>query len=381
MMIFGTRPEAIKLAPLVRELKKRTPSGVSVCVTGQHRQMLDQVLNVFDIKPDYDLDLMREDQSLTDVTTGVLAGVEDVIRKEHPRMVVVQGDTTTAMAGALAAYYAQVPIAHVEAGLRTGQKYSPFPEEVNRAVIDVMADLQFAPTDQAKQNLLRAGVPESTITVTGNTAIDAVLMMERDTSALRPGSKILEDIPEKLAAKVSDPDSKSRLVLVTGHRRESFGDDLESICRALSKITAEHEDVELAYPVHLNPRVRESVFRLLEGQERIWLFEPPAYSSFVWLLSRAYMVITDSGGIQEEAPALNKPVLVTREVTERPEAIDAGCAILVGVDTDQIVDTAGKLLRNKVLHHSMAVAPNPFGDGHASERIANAIEEWSPNVD
>ena len=380
-MVFGTRPEAIKLAPLVRELEKRNPAGVSVCVTGQHRQMLDQVLGVFDIKPDYDLDLMREDQSLTDVTTGVLAGLEEVIRREQPRMVVVQGDTTTAMAGALAAYYAQIPIAHVEAGLRTGQKYSPFPEEVNRAVIDVMADLQFAPTELAKQNLLRAGVSESTITVTGNTAIDAVLMMEQDSGSLRPDDESLRDIPEELAAKVSAPDSKSRLVLVTGHRRESFGDDLESICRALSKIAADHEDVELAYPVHLNPRVRESVFRLLEGQDRIWLFEPPAYSSFVWLLSRAYMVITDSGGIQEEAPALNKPVLVTREVTERPEAVDAGCAILVGVDTDVISKTADRLLRDRDLHHSMASAPNPFGDGHASELIVNAIEEWSSGVD
>jgi UDP-N-acetylglucosamine 2-epimerase len=264
----------------------------------------------------------------------------------------------------------------VEAGLRTGQKYSPFPEEVNRAVIDVMSDLHFAPTEEAHQNLLRTGVSESSITVTGNTAIDAVLMMERHTRALAPADAELNGIPIELAEKVSERSSGRRLVLVTGHRRESFGDDLESICRALLKITEDHDDVELAYPVHLNPRVRESVFRLLGDRERIWLFEPPAYSAFIWLLSRAHIVITDSGGIQEEAPALNKPVLVTRRVTERAEGVAAGCAKLVGVGTHTIVKTADMLLSDEGTYRSMATALNPFGDGHASERISDVIEEW-----
>jgi len=376
LIIFGTRPEAIKLAPLVREIEKRGRNKIAICVTGQHREMLDQVLNVFEFKPDFDLDLMRTDQTLTDVTVGTLTGVERVIKEVHPAMVVVQGDTTTAMAGALAAYYAQTPIAHVEAGLRTGQKYSPFPEEINRAVVDVMADLHFPPTETARQNLLRSGITDDSITVTGNTAIDAVMMMARQTQHFGLENSILRDIPADLAEAVTGTAPIHRLVLVTGHRRESFGDDLESICRALLKISEEHEDVEIAYPVHLNPRVRETVSRLLGNSERIRLFEPPAYPAFVWLLQRAHLVITDSGGIQEEAPALDKPVLITRRVTERPEGVEAGCARLVGVDMDDIVMAAEELLTDDVQYQKMANAPNPFGDGHASELIASAIENW-----
>lgn len=376
LIIFGTRPEAIKLAPLVREIQNRGLNKVAICVTGQHREMLDQVLHAFELKPDFDLDLMRTDQTLTDVTVGTLTGVERVIREVQPGMVVVQGDTTTAMTGALAAYYAQTPIAHVEAGLRTGQKYSPFPEEINRAVVDVMADLHFPPTETARHNLLRSGVTEDSITVTGNTAIDAVMLMARQTQDLPPGHSSLSDIPTDLAEAVSGNATGRRLILVTGHRRESFGEDLESICRALLKISAVHEDVEIAYPVHLNPRVREPVFRLLSDSERIRLFEPPAYPAFIWLLQRAHLVITDSGGIQEEAPALDKPVLVTRRVTERPEGVEAGCARLVGVDMDAIFTAADELLTDDDVYRKMADAPSPFGDGHASELIAGAIESW-----
>ena len=376
LVIFGTRPEAIKMAPLVRELERQNRLKVSICVTGQHREMLDQVLDAFELKPEFDLDLMRADQNLSDVTSGTLKGVGEVIDQVRPAMVVVQGDTTTAMAGALAAYYAQTPIAHVEAGLRTGQKYSPFPEEMNRAIIDVMADLQFPPTETARGNLLRSGVSEESITVTGNTAIDAVLLMERRTHELTPGSPLLDGIPGDLADTVSNPDPDRRLVLVTGHRRESFGDDLVSICNALLEIVQKHEDVEIAYPVHLNPKVRESVFRILGDRDRIRLFEPPAYPAFVWLLKRAHMVITDSGGIQEEAPALGIPVLVTRRVTERPEAVEAGCAELVGVETEGIVEAADRLLDDPEHHTRMSTAPNPFGDGRASELIANKMAEW-----
>jgi len=376
LVIFGTRPEAIKMAPLVRELERRNGLGVSICVTGQHREMLDQVLQAFDLKPDFDLNLMRADQTLSEVTAGALHGVGKVIEEIKPALVAVQGDTTTAMAGALAAYYAQVPIAHVEAGLRTGQKYSPFPEEVNRAIIDVMADLHFPPTETARQNLLRAGVGEDSITVTGNTAIDAVLLMKKRTDTLGPGDPALVDIPPDLARAVASPGSGRRLVLVTGHRRESFGEDLDSICRALLRIAAEHEEVEVAYPVHLNPRVRESVFRILGDSDRVRLFDPPAYPAFVWLLNRAHIVITDSGGIQEEAPALDKPVLVTRRVTERPEAVEAGCAMLVGVETDTIFKAADELLTDGDRYRAMAEAPSPFGDGTASEQIVSAMENW-----
>ena len=376
LVVFGTRPEAIKMAPLVRELENRDGLDVSICVTGQHREMLDQVLHAFNLKPDFDLKLMRDDQTLSDVTAGALLGIGKVLEEVQPSMVAVQGDTTTAMAGALAAYYAQIPIAHVEAGLRTGQKYSPFPEEVNRAIIDVMADLHFPPTETAHQNLLRAGVGEDSITVTGNTAIDAVLLMKDRVDDLNPGDPELGDIPLDLAQDLATRESGRRLVLVTGHRRESFGDDLDSICRALLRISEEHEDVQVAYAVHLNPRVRDSVFRILGESDRVRLFEPPAYPAFVWLMNRAHLIISDSGGIQEEAPALDKPLLVTRRITERPEAVDAGCARLVGVDTETIFNAAHELLTDEKQYRAMAAAPNPFGDGRASERIVDSMENW-----
>ena len=364
------------MAPLVRELENRNGLDVLICVTGQHREMLDQVLHAFDLKPDFDLKLMRDDQTLSDVTAGALLGLGKVLEEVRPSIVAVQGDTTTAMTGALAAYYAQIPIAHVEAGLRTGQKYSPFPEEMNRAIIDVMADLHFPPTETAHQNLLRTGVGDDSITVTGNTAIDAVLMMKDRTDGLAPGDPELGDIPLDLAQDVATPGSGRRLVLVTGHRRESFGDDLDSICRALLRIAEEHEDVQVAYAVHLNPRVRESVYRILGDSDRVRLFEPPAYPAFVWLMSRAHLIISDSGGIQEEAPALDKPLLVTRRVTERPEAVDAGCARLVGVDPETIFNSAHELLTDEEKYRAMALAPNPFGDGWASERIVSAMGNW-----
>jgi UDP-N-acetylglucosamine 2-epimerase len=376
LVVFGTRPEAIKMIPVVRELEDRDGLDVSICVTGQHREMLDQVLHAFDLKPDFDLNLMRDDQTLSDVTARALLGLEKILGEVQPSIVAVQGDTTTAMAGALAAYYAQIPIAHVEAGLRTGQKYSPFPEEVNRALIDVMADLHFPPTKTARQNLLRAGVHEDSITVTGNTAIDAVLLMKYQTDKLVPGDPDLSDIPLDLAQDVATPGSGRRLVLVTGHRRESFGDDLDSICHALLRIADEHENVQVAYAVHLNPRVRDSVCRILGESNRVRLFEPPAYPAFIWLMSRAHLIISDSGGIQEEAPALDKPLLVTRRVTERPEAIDSGCSRLVGIDQENIFNAAHELLTDEDKYRAMSLAPNPFGDGRASERIVTSMKNW-----
>jgi len=380
LLVFGTRPEAIKLAPLIGELRGRPSIETMICVTGQHRQMLDQVLDAFELRPDHDLDIMRPHQSLLEVTTRALEAVASVLERERPGLVVVQGDTTSAMAGALATYYARIPVAHVEAGLRTGNKYNPFPEEVNRMLVDVVSDLHFAPTEDNRQNLIREGIGAGSITVTGNTVVDAVLRtadrVRSVVAAAGPDAPLLAGIPKDLRARLATETDDRRLLLVTGHRRESFGPDLEAICLALRDIAARRPEVDIAYPVHMNPNVQEPVHRILGGLERVHLFAPPGYPAFVWLLEHSHIVLTDSGGIQEEAPSLDKPVLIARRETERPEAVRAGCARLVGVERESIVTETERLLTDSAAHTCMSSAANPYGDGRASTRIANAIEAW-----
>lgn len=363
LTIFGTRPEAIKLAPVIRELEKHMESFISrVCVTAQHREMLDPFLELFRIRPDYDLDIMRPNQSLFDVTTRALSGLREILKRERPDLVLVQGDTTTAFAVALAAFYLRVKIAHVEAGLRTEDKYNPFPEEINRRLITHLADLHFAPTERARTNLLREGIRDETIFVTGNTVVDALFMVLELTKA--------EDALRNLGL-----DPRKRLILVTAHRRESFGAGIMNICLAIREIVARAPEVEVVYPVHLNPNVRSVVHRILDGVERVHLIEPLDYVAFVHLMNRAYLILTDSGGIQEEAPSLGKPVLVLRKATERPEVLEAGAAKLVGTDPENIVQETLRLLEDEDEYQRMATVPNPFGDGHAAERIIRIILE------
>jgi UDP-N-acetylglucosamine 2-epimerase (non-hydrolysing) len=368
LFVFGTRPEAIKMAPVIIELQKHPEQfTVQICVTAQHREMLDQVLELFAIVPDFDLDIMKPGQNLTDVTCNVLQGLIPVLAAARPEVVLVHGDTTTTMAASLAAFYAGIPVAHVEAGLRTGNKRAPFPEEINRRVTGCVADMHFAPTAQARQNLLNEGVADSTIYVTGNTVIDALLTvvekMQSDT-----------DLQKEMAERFSFLDANKRLILVTGHRRENFGEGFENICLALKEITDTYPDVEIVYPVHLNPNVQEPVKRIL-GQENanVFLIDPLDYLPFVYLMSRAYLIITDSGGVQEEAPSLGKPVLVMRETTERPEAVEAGTVKLVGTDPERIVREASRLLDDEGNYVAMARAMNPYGDGKAAERIAQVL--------
>jgi len=362
LTIFGTRPEAIKLAPVIKELERRNDVFVSkVCVTAQHREMLDPFLQLFGINPDWDLNIMQPNQSLFDVTAKALVKLKEVLEKENPDLVLVQGDTTTTFTAALAAYYLKIKVGHVEAGLRTLDKYNPFPEELNRRLVGHIADLHFAPTKRAKENLLSEGIPESSIFVTGNTVVDALFMILARTKS--------EDyLPKAL----SQPDRK--LILVTAHRRESFGEGIANICLALKEIVKRVPDVEIVYPVHLNPNVREPVYRMLSGMERVHLIEPLDYISFVHLMKASYLILTDSGGIQEEAPSLGKPVLVLRNTTERPEAVEAGAAKLVGTDPQRIVAETLRLLQDPSEYSKMANAPNPFGDGKASLRIVDILE-------
>lgn len=366
MVVFGTRPEAIKLAPVIRELRGR--HRVHVCVTGQHRTMLEQVLRVFRIEPDRDLALMKENQDLFELTASVVRALQPVLAEVRPRLVVVQGDTTTTFAAALAAFYAHVPVAHVEAGLRTGDKLRPFPEEVNRRLASVVADLHFAPTAWARENLLKEGISAERIFVTGNTGIDALLWVAAELEAGR--------LVASLPGEVLDAAERYRIVLVTGHRRESFGAGFERICRALRRIVEEEPDVAVVYPVHLNPNVREPVFRLLGGLPRLLLIEPLEYVAFVALMQRAELILTDSGGIQEEAPSLRKPVLVMREKTERPEGVRAGAAKLVGTQVEEIARSVRALLHDQRLYRSMLSAGNPYGDGKAAQRIAAEIDRF-----
>jgi UDP-N-acetylglucosamine 2-epimerase (non-hydrolysing) len=365
LIVFGTRPEAIKMAPVVAVLKASPQWDVKVCVTAQHREMLDQVLGLFNIVPDFDFDLMKPGQDLTDITSNVLIGLRGVFRKWTPDMVFVHGDTTTAMAASLAAFYAKIPVAHVEAGLRTNDISSPWPEEMNRRMVGRIASLHFAPTEIARANLLAEGSLDKMIFVTGNTVIDALLNVVKriNTDAT---------IKQQLHNRFSFVRENKRLILVTGHRRENFGQGFEGICKALCTI-AERDDVEILYPVHLNPNVQEPVHRILGNCENIHLIEPQDYLPFVYLMSRAFIILTDSGGIQEEAPSLGKPVLVMRDTTERPEAVSAGTVKLVGTDPECIVATVCQLLTQPETYDAMAFAHNPYGDGKASHRIAEAL--------
>ncbi len=361
MTVFGTRPEAIKMAPLVLELQKRDEIESIVCLTAQHRQMLDMVMDMFGITADYDLNIMRERQTLAGITTRALSGLDDVMREAKPDVVLVHGDTTTTLAGSMAAFYNQIKVGHVEAGLRTYDKYSPFPEEMNRRITGVIADFHFSPTISNKRNLLRETVDESKIYITGNTVIDAIHYTVKEDYKFKD---------EKLA-KV---DYKNRrVILVTAHRRENLGEPLENICNAIKRLADEFKDTEIIYPVHLNPAVREVAFKILGDTENVHLIEPLDVDELHNLMSRCFMVMTDSGGLQEEAPALGKPVLVLRQETERPEAIAAGTAKLAGTDEERVYRLAKELLTSEAEYSKMAHAVNPYGDGRASERIADAL--------
>ena len=362
LTVFGTRPEAIKMAPLVHKLQGDSRFDAKVCVTAQHREMLDQVLDLFQIEPDYDLNIMMPGQALNDVTTSILLGLKPVLEDFKPDVVLVHGDTATTFAASLAAYYQQIKVGHVEAGLRTGNIYSPWPEEANRKLTSAITNYHFAPTSGAKENLLKEGVSESEITVTGNTVIDALFWVRE---------KLQQDVSltEELASRFEYLDRNKKLILVTGHRRESFGDGFERICEALRQIAIVHPEVQILYPVHLNPNVQEPVNRLLNGLDNIYLVAPQQYLPFCYLMDRASIILTDSGGIQEEAPSLGKPVLVMRETTERPEAADAGTVRLVGTNVELIVGQVGLLLNNSAEYQLMSKAHNPYGDGFACGRI------------
>jgi len=364
LSIFGTRPEAIKMAPLVKALERSERVESLVCVTAQHREMLDQVLGIFEIVPNYDLDIMKDRQSITGITTRVLEGLEEVIRDAKPDIVLVHGDTTTTFAGALAAFYNNVKIGHVEAGLRTYNKHEPFPEEMNRVLTTSLADLHFAPTSKAKENLLREGVNEETIFVTGNTAIDALKLTLDNTHVFE--ESVLNSIEFET----------NRIITVTAHRRENLGEPLEEICEAIFYIVEEYDDVEVVYPVHMNPVVREIVNSILGSHPRIHLIDPLNIKDMHNLLNRSYMVMTDSGGLQEEVPSMGKPVLVLRNVTERPEGVEAGTLKLAGTNKETIIRLAKELLDSPELYNEMAKATNPFGDGQASERIVQAILDF-----
>ncbi|MCI8540974.1 MAG: UDP-N-acetylglucosamine 2-epimerase (non-hydrolyzing) [Erysipelotrichaceae bacterium] len=359
MVIFGTRPEAIKMAPLVKELQRREKIKTIVCVTAQHRQMLDQVLQTFQIVPDYDLDIMKKGQTLTQITSRVLTGLESVMQTEKPDLVLVHGDTSTTYAGALAAYYNHIPIGHVEAGLRTYDKYSPFPEEMNRQMVGVLADLHFAPTKISESNLLKEGKSEKHVYVTGNTAIDALKTTVR------------KDYNHPLLSWAN----QGRLILLTAHRRENLGDPMRQMFRAIKRIVDEYEDIKVVYPIHMNPIVRELANEIFENHTRIRMIEPLEVFDFHNFIARSYLILTDSGGIQEEAPSLGKPVLVLRDTTERPEGIEAGTLKLAGTKEETIYSMIKELLDDSNLYNQMAHAVNPYGDGHASERIADVIDQ------
>ena len=369
LTVIGTRPEAIKLAPVVRALRAHPAFESRVCITAQHRQMLDQVLELFEIEPNHDLDLMKDNQNLFEVTSRALAGLEKVLRSEQPDLVLAQGDTTTVLVASLASFYLRIPFAHVEAGLRTKDKYFPFPEEMNRRLADTMADLCFASTEHARQNLLREGVQDGHIFVTGNTVVDALQAIQ-NTQTSEDAQRRFEKLFAQRYGVVLD----RRLVLVTGHRRESFGAGFEGICQGLRRLAEDHEDIRIVYPVHLNPNVQEPVHRILGGLDRVHLIEPLEYASFVWLLSQCHFVVTDSGGIQEEAPSFGKPVLIMRKETERPEGIEAGIARLVGTDSESIYREARRLLDDPEAYDEMAQARNPYGDGQAAQRIVEVLE-------
>jgi len=374
LSIFGTRPEAIKMAPVVKGLERQADKFKSVvCVTAQHREMLDQVLNLFEIQPDYDLNIMKPDQDLFDVTCNVLQGLKSVIRAELPDIVLVHGDTTTTMAGSIASYYCRIPVGHVEAGLRTFNKFAPFPEEINRIITGSVADLHFAPTAKSRDNLLREGVAADTIFTTGNTVIDALFLALEKLKCSGIGEQITADLVRRYP-ELERAFNGNRLILVTGHRRENFGAGFENICMALKQLAQQFPDVVIVYPVHLNPNVREPVNRILGDCRGVQLIEPLEYLPFLFMMDLCHLVITDSGGVQEEAPSLGKPVLVMRDTTERPEAVDAGTVCLVGTDTGKIVNEAARLLTDAGAYRAMSTAHNPYGDGKAVDRIIQALQ-------
>ncbi|MFV0547954.1 MAG: non-hydrolyzing UDP-N-acetylglucosamine 2-epimerase [Limnobaculum xujianqingii] len=367
LTVFGTRPEAIKMAPLVHALADDDYFESKVCVTAQHREMLDQVLKLFNIKPDYDLDIMRPGQGLTEITCRILEGLKPVLEEFKPDVVLVHGDTTTTLATSLAAFYQRIPVGHVEAGLRTGDLYSPWPEEGNRKLTGHLAMYHFSPTETSKQNLLTEAIPDSRIFVTGNTVIDALFWVR---------NRIHNDVQlkQEMEQRYSFLQQDKKIILVTGHRRESFGDGFERICSALADIARTHPDVQVVYPVHLNPNVREPVKRILSHIDNVILIEPQDYLPFVYLMDHAYLILTDSGGIQEEAPSLGKPVLVMRKTTERPEAVSAGTVRLVGTNIALILEEVSRLLTDENEYHLMSRAHNPYGDGKACQRILDALK-------
>jgi UDP-N-acetylglucosamine 2-epimerase (non-hydrolysing) len=361
LFIFGTRPEAIKMAPVIKEFQKcNNIFDVKICVTAQHREMLDQVLNLFEIKPDFDLNIMRPNQDLYDITSSVLLSLRSVLEKEKPDLIFVQGDTTTAFAASLAAFYQKIPVAHIEAGLRTYNIYCPFPEEINRQLIARIATYHFAPTNRAKDNLIKEGIDKNKIYVTGNTVIDALL-------------EVIEKIKNKDIKIKGYNITDRKYILVTGHRRENFGKSFENICNALKEIALNNPNIDIVYPVHLNPNVQKPVFEILSNIHNVYLIEPLDYESFVYLMYNSYIILTDSGGIQEEAPSLGKPVLVMRDKTERPEAVEAGTVKLVGANKENIVKEVEKIMYNKSEYEKMSRAINPYGDGKASKRIFEII--------
>lgn len=373
LFIFGTRPEAIKLAPVIKKAQElRNKIETVTCITAQHRQMLDQVINLFDIAVDYDLNIMKNDQSVFDVTINGLSAIKEVLELEKPNFILTQGDTTTTFVGSLAAFYLKIPVGHVEAGLRTNNKYQPFPEEINRRLTTHIADLHFAPTKHAKMNLLSEGIKESKIIVTGNTVIDALKIVAGQCSQTSSSQKWENYFCESVGISLDN----CRLILVTSHRRENFGQGFENICHALKEIGTNNADVQIVYPVHLNPNVQKPVRRILSEVDNIHLIEPLEYAPFVYLMTKSFLILTDSGGIQEEAPALGKPVLVMREITERPEAIAAGTARLVGTKKNKIVRETQRLLEDNEMYRKMSRAQNLYGDGKASERIVKTVSSF-----
>ncbi|MBR7718235.1 non-hydrolyzing UDP-N-acetylglucosamine 2-epimerase [Acinetobacter nosocomialis] len=372
LIVFGTRPEAIKMAPLVKEFQKDTNNfETKVCVTAQHRQMLDQVLEIFDIKPDYDLNIMKPGQDLYDITSNVLIGMKSVLNDFEPDVVLVHGDTTTTLSASLAAFYAKIKVGHVEAGLRTNDIYSPWPEEGNRQLTGILANYHFAPTQQSEENLLKEGKKQQDIYVTGNTVIDALMyVLQRIEN--QPTLK------EKIKSKISKQyqlDEERKIILVTGHRRENFGQGFINICEGLKELAKNNPDIDIVYPVHLNPNVQKPVNEILSDLTNVYLIDPLQYEEFIYMMNESYFIITDSGGIQEEAPSLGKPVLVMRDTTERPEAVKAGTVKLVGTDKNTLIKAAQKLIDSKIEYEKMAKAHNPYGDGRACARIVSFLQQ------
>ena len=366
LTVFGTRPEAIKMAPLVKALEADSRFTSKVCVTAQHREMLDQVLDLFNIKPEFDLNLMKPGQTLSDVTSRILTELSPVLKEFKPDVVLVHGDTATTFAASLASYYEQIPVGHVEAGLRTGNIYSPWPEEANRRLTGVLTQHHFAPTETSKQNLLRENFAEQSVHITGNTVIDALFLVKEQIEQNH-------ELSASLSSQFPFLDDSKKLILVTGHRRESFGGGFERICEALAKTAKAHPEVQILYPVHLNPNVQEPVNRILKDIDNIYLIEPQQYLPFIYLMNKAHVILTDSGGIQEEAPSLGKPVLVMRDTTERPEAVEAGTVKLVGTDIELIVSSLKTLLTDESEYKAMSMAHNPYGDGKACQRICDIL--------